>query len=111
MSKIYIVVCNSGDYDDYRKKNIAAFHDENVAKGFCDDCQKEANRICEACTKIEKSIPSFEEQQKQKMTYEETMKYWNDIHKIVKSHKYDPDFEWNEPIKYEIEEMEIQDGY
>lgn len=99
MNKIYVVIGNAGDYDDYRTWMTIGFHDVSDAEKYREMCMFESDRIQNEMDALERS---FE--------YKEVgvTEYWDIHERITSSNAVDKLFEWDEPVGYEIKELEIR---
>jgi hypothetical protein len=62
--KIYILVKESGQYDDYRTENIAVYADKLLAESNRDYWQKEADKVEEAVRELDIYSDDYMEQYK-----------------------------------------------
>ena len=101
---IYVVVGHCGDYEDYITWNTRAFKVKSTAKVYCKRCQKEADRITAEIAKLEDEITKQWSEEGSDFDYKP---YTEKSTKIIESNKIDPDFNYDEPIAYTIDELKL----
>ena len=101
---IYVVVGHCGEYDDYRTWNTQAFKIKSMAEVYCKRCQKEADRITDEMVKLDDEV---RKQWSEKGSDFDYKPYTEKTKKIMESNKIDPDFDYDEPIGYTIDELKL----
>jgi len=99
MNKIYVVVGNSGEHDDYRRWMTVGFNDVSDAEKYREMCMFEADRIQNEMDVLDRSFEHHEVG---------VIEYW-DIHEsILGGNAVDKSFDYDKPVEYEIAELEIR---
>lgn len=103
--KVYLVTGFSGTHDDYTHWTLLGFFDKESARLLQIDCERERDRIKEEIKNLKKKH-SFTENV---FEIEDPIGYWDEYTKIVETHKFDPNFEFNEDnCGYYIQEIEVK---
>jgi len=94
---IFIVTGETGEYEDHKEWQVAAFREKSMAKTFARECNKEAKRIFRNIRKHDKIIVNYDERVK---------------NGGLKPHKYDSKFETEYTgTKYSYQELPIVDEF
>ena len=102
MTIVFVVIGHAGLHDDYRTWMTKGFHAELGAKIYMKKCKDEAERIVLEMQELDNTL--LRQWQDTGVPNE----YWRAYTKITEGNKVDEYFEYEKPIDYIIEELEIK---
>jgi len=104
MITAFVVIGHAGIEDDYRTWNTKAFYKLDDAEAYRNECQEEADRIV-------REMAEFEDRHSGASRFEppqDPLRYWDEMSKITDNNAVDEYFEYQNPIDYTIEDLEIE---
>lgn len=99
MNKIYVVTGHAGEHDDYRIWPSMGFYDVTDAEKYREKCMFEAERINKEINMLNEDFQNKEIN---------VLYYWDKYDAIIKSNAVDESFDWEEPVDYTIDELEVR---
>lgn len=97
--KIHVVMGSCGQHDDYRTWMTIGFHMISSAETYKDACEAEARRIRNEINELDGEF-----QEKEIGVTE----YWDRHDRIRTSNAIDESFDWDEPVEYTIDWLEVR---
>lgn len=104
MITVFVVKGHAGAHDDYMSWMTKGFYNLDDAVVYQELCQEEANRIV-------REMAEFEDKHSGSDRFDapsDPLKYWDEMSKIKKSNTVDEWFEYEEPIEYTVEDLEVR---
>ncbi len=104
MVTVFVVMGHAGSHDDYMTWMTKGFYKLDDAVSYQELCKKEADRIVTEMTEYEDNHSGSNRFDPPS----DPQAYWREMNKIKRSNTVDAYFEYEEPIDYTIEDLEVE---